>query len=386
MSARNLVIVGASLAGVRAAEGARAHGWTGRITMIGDEPHVPYDRPPLSKAALESELSPDLPMLRRPEIWDALDVDLHTSTAALGVDAGARRVHTSTGDVDFDALVVATGSRPRSLAALDGIGGVHQLRSFDDALAVRGALDTAEKLTVFGAGFIGSEVASAAVVRGIEVTMVNASTRPLARHVGPQAADMLLTLHHTAGVRTILGGSLVDITVRDNQICNVHLDTGDRLGTDAVVVGIGAEPSTDWLRGSDIELDPISGGVRCDATMATSAPAVWAAGDVASVDAHPGGHWTTAVATGFVAGANAAGAHEVHAGVPFAWSSWYGHRIQMVGRTVDAEEVIVADGHVEYRDSGRVVGGVGIDKPGPLARLRRDLLATAQPTGPTTAA
>ncbi len=380
-----LVIVGASLSGVRAAEGARAQGWTGRIVMVGEEPHLPYDRPPLSKALLDAETEPALPLLRQAEGWEALDVELMTSTAATAVDVDRRILLTTCEPIGYRALVIATGHRARSLDELAGFDNVHTLRHFDDALVVRETLCTATRLLVIGTGFIGSEIASAAAARGIDVTLVGTSAHPLGRGIGPVAGAMLAALHDDAGVTLLSGSGLSDVTSRDNRIGSVRTSCGREFLVDAVVVGIGSSPATEWLSTSRITLDASSRGVVCDPTMATSAPAVWAAGDVAVVAGAAGAHWTSAAAQGFIAGSNAVGGQQKYSGVPFAWSSWHGHRIQLVGTTTtDARGTItetVDDGVVLYSDGGRVVGAVGIDAPGRIARIRRTLSAELAATG-----
>ena len=380
-----LVIVGASLSGVRAAEGARAQGWTGRIVMVGEEPHLPYDRPPLSKALLDAETEPALPLLRQAEGWEALDVELMTSTAATAVDVDRRILLTTCEPIGYRALVIATGHRARSLDELAGFDNVHTLRHFDDALVVRETLCTATRLLVIGTGFIGSEIASAAAARGIDVTLVGTSAHPLGRGIGPVAGAMLAALHDDAGVTLLSGSGLSDVTSHGNRIGSVRTSCGRELLADAVVVGIGSSPATEWLSTSRITLDASSRGVVCDPTMATSAPAVWAAGDVAVVSGAAGAHWTSAAAQGFIAGSNAVGGQQKYSGVPFAWSSWHGHRIQLVGTTTtDARGTIsetVDDGVVLYSDGGRVVGALGIDAPGRIARIRRTLSAELAATG-----
>lgn len=380
-----LVIVGASLSGVRAAEGARAQGWTGRIVMVGEEPHLPYDRPPLSKALLDAETEPALPLLRQAEGWEALDVEQMTSTAATAVDVDRKILLTTSGPIGYRALVIATGHRARSLDELAGFDNVHTLRHFDDALVIRETLRTATHLAVIGTGFIGSEIASAAAARGIDVTLVGTSAHPLGHGIGPVAGAMLAALHDDAGVTLLSGSGLSDVTSRDNRIGSVRTSCGLEILVDAVVVGIGSSPATEWLSTSRITLDASSRGVVCDPTMATSAPAVWAAGDVAVVPGAAGAHWTSAAAQGFIAGSNAVGGQQKYSGVPFAWSSWHGHRIQLVGTTTtDAQGTItetVDDGVVLYSDGGRVVGAVGIDAPGRIARIRRTLSAELAATG-----
>lgn len=372
---RHLLVVGAGLAGLRAVEGARQAGWSGPITIVGDEPHPPYDRPPLSKAALAGEEQPAVPLLRSSEVIEELRVRHLSGVRVHGLDTERRAVSTSAGELGYDALVIATGSTATTLPGLTGLPGVHVLRRYDDALAVRDTLARSRRVMIVGAGFIGSEIASAARARGIEVTVLEASSRPLERAVGPLAAGRLMELHAEAGVRLLTRTTVSGVRTSDRGVDAVELSTGETLTADAVVLGIGARPATAWLAGSNVALDPRSGGVLCDRSLATSAPEVWAAGDVACVDGERSEHWTAAGEQGRVAGANAAGAFEVFAGVPFAWSTWHGHRIQVVGETTAADEEEQEAGFVVYRRDGSEVGAVGIDKPGPIARLRRSLAA-----------
>ncbi|MFJ9390031.1 NAD(P)/FAD-dependent oxidoreductase [Nocardioides sp. NPDC101246] len=368
-----LLVVGAGLAGLRAVEGARQAGWSGPITMVGDEPHPPYDRPPLSKAALSSEEEPGVPVLRSSEVLEELRVQHLSGVKAHGLDTERRTVATSAGDLGYDALVIATGSTATTLPGLTALPNMHVLRRYDDALALRDSLARARHVVIVGAGFIGSEIASAARARDVEVTVVEASSRPLERAVGPLAAARLMQLHADAGVRLLTRTTVSGVRTSDRGVEKVELSTGETLAADAVVLGIGARPATAWLAGSGVALDDRTGGVLCDRRLATGAPGVWAAGDVACVDGERSEHWTAAGEQGRVAGANAAGADEVFASVPFAWSTWHGRRIQVVGETTAAEEEEREDGFILYRRDGSEVGAVGIDSPGPIARLRRAL-------------
>lgn len=375
-----MVIVGTGLAAVRAAEGARSAGWTGSIELIGEEPHQPYDRPPLSKDFLsgadDPETEPAFPALRSEEAWAAVDATLRRETSAIGLDIARRTVLTTDGEIAYDALVIATGSTPRSIPTLRDLPGVYTMHRYDDAVAIRSALQQSRRLLVIGAGFIGSEIASAAIKHGLDVTVVDAAQRPLARAIGPLAAAQLSGLHREAGVRVILGTGVTPLDdAESGDGLRFMLEGGEELTADTVVVGIGVVPATGWLRQSGLTLDAASGGVVCDDRMATDADGVWAAGDVAVVDGHAGQHWTAAAEQGFVAGANAAGDSQSTVGVPFAWSTWHGHRIQVVGDTQRGTEVDRGNGLIEYRDGDVTVGAVGINRPGDIAKLRRALLA-----------
>ncbi|MFE6509301.1 NAD(P)/FAD-dependent oxidoreductase [Nocardioides sp. NPDC057767] len=374
---RHLLVVGAGLAGLRAVEGARQAGWTGPITIVGDEPHPPYDRPPLSKAALSGEEQPAVPVLRSSEVIEELRVQHLAGVQVHGLDAERRTVATSAGELGYDALVIATGSTATTLPGLSGLPGVHVLRRYDDALEVRDSLARSRRVMIVGAGFIGSEIASAARARGVEVTVLEASSRPLERAVGPRAAGRLMELHAEAGVRLLTRTTVSGVRTSDRGVDAIELSTGETLTADAVILGIGARPATAWLAGSNVALDVRTGGVLCDRTLATSAPGVWAAGDVACVAGERHEHWTAAGEQGRLAGANAAGAGEVFASVPFAWSTWHGRRIQVVGETTAADEEEREPGFIVYRRDGHEVGAVGIDSPGHVARLRRALAAQA---------
>lgn len=383
---RHLVVVGASLAGVRAVEGARAAGWAGPITLVGAEALPPYDRPPLSKDLLAPGAGLDVPLLRTDDALAGLGVDLRLGARAVGLDTSAHFLALEGAEVRYDALVIATGATARGVPALDGVAGVHRLRTYADALATRRALDSAQRVVVVGGGFIGSEVASAARARGLSVTLVEAAEQPLARAVGPLAASLLLALHAEAGVDVRAGVSVAGAETVDGRVRAVALADGTTIPADAVVVGIGAAPATAWLAGSALALDAASGAVVCDDELATSAPGVWAAGDVACVGGVAGQHWTCAAEQGRLAGANAAGAGERHDAVPFAWSTWHAHRVQTVGETAlgqelaeePAEEELAEPGLVLVRRGGRLVGAVGIDAPGAIARVRRELRASGQ--------
>ncbi|MFE6648465.1 NAD(P)/FAD-dependent oxidoreductase, partial [Nocardioides sp. NPDC057772] len=372
---------------------ARGAGWSGPITIVGDEPHPPYDRPPLSKAALTGEEQPDVPVLRSSEVLEELRVQHLAGVRVHGLDTERRTVATSAGELGYDALVIATGSTARTLPGLTGLPGVHVLRRYDDALAVRDSLARSRRVVILGAGFIGSEIASAARARGIEVTVVEASGRPLERAVGPRAAGRLMELHAEAGVRLLTRTTVSGVrslrqaqdTASDRGVDAVELSTGETLTADTVVLGIGAHPATAWLAGSNVALDVRTGGVLCNRRLATSAPDVWAAGDVACVDGERSEHWTAAGEQGRVAGANAAGSGEAFASVPFAWSTWHGHRIQVVGDTTAADEEEREPGFIVYLRDGHEVGAVGIDSPGPVARIRRALAAQAPDVRPQTA-
>ncbi|MFG1641732.1 NAD(P)/FAD-dependent oxidoreductase [Amycolatopsis sp. NPDC049252] len=369
-----LVVVGASLAGLRAVESARRTGYRGRIVLIGAEDHLPYDRPPLSKAFLDAggpaEVTPFHP---ETVLRDELDVELVLGAPAESLDTAAREVTAGGAAIRYDALVVATGATARRLP------GARALRTAEDAVAVRAALDEGARTVVIGAGFIGSEVASAARKRGLPVTIVEAQAVPLVRAVGAEAGAALAGLHHTAGTDLRLATEVVEVGD------GVRLATGEVLPADLVVAGIGAVPATGWLEGSGLTLHERDRGVVCDATLAAGPPGVYAAGDVAHVanplfDGEPMRleHWTNAAEQGAAAARHALDPASARAlqPVPYFWSDWYGHRIQFVG-TPHADEVLVQGDTTLYRRADRIVGALTVDRPREIMKHRRRIAARA---------
>lgn len=411
---QRLVVVGASLAGLRAVEAARKAGYAGEIVLVGDEVRAPYDRPPLSKAFLAAEGgrgAGEVAELRTEEhLRDELGVDLRLGRAATGLDTLAREVVVGDERIPYDAVVIATGARPRWLPGTDpadpagdgGVAGVTVLRTAEDAATVRDALEAGARTVVVGAGFIGAEVASAARARDLPVTIVEALDVPLVRSVGAEVGERTARLHRAAGTDLRLGVGVAGLETEElpagpagpaagprRRVRGVRLTDGTVLDADLVVLGIGCRPATDWLEGSGVPLHA-DGGVVVDATLATAVPGVWAAGDVAHV-ANPllDGehqrleHWTNAADHGAVAARHAvdpASAQEVVT-VPYFWSDWYDHRLQMVGTPVADEVVVVVDELDEggglaalFRRDDRVVGAFTVDLPRHVMKLRRRVL------------
>lgn len=383
-----LVVVGASLAGLRAVESARRHGFDGRIVLVGAEEHLPYDRPPLSKKFLDADGAGQVtPFRAESELRDELGVELRLGAGADGLDTVAREVSVDGAPIRYDALVIATGAAPRRFPGADGLRGVHSLRSAEDAHAVRAALDSGARTVVIGAGFIGSEVASAARRRGLPVTVVETLPVPLSRSVGMDAGAVCADLHRAAGTDLRLGTEVTGLDSSDGAVTGVRLATGEVVAAELVVTGIGVVPATDWLSGSGIPLHR-DRGVLCDATLAAGAPGVYAAGDVAHVpnplfdhELMRLEHWTNAAEQGAAAGVHAldpANAR-VLSPVPYFWSDWYGHRIQFVG-TPRADEVVVAvpaeAGFTAlYRRGDRIVGALTVDRPREIMKYRRHIAA-----------
>lgn len=385
---RQVVIVGASLAGLRAAETLRQAGFDGEVTLVGAEPHLPYDRPPLSKQVLAGEWEPDRIGLRPEEVYEELQLDLRLGRTAGSLDLGARRVVLDDGEpLPFDGLVIATGAVPRSLPGTPPLAGIHVLRTIDDCLAIRADLDAGpRRVVVVGAGFIGSEVAATARRRGIEVTILEALPVPLGRALGEEMGRVCAALHRDEGVDLRLGTG-VDGFEGAERVEAVRLADGSRVETDVVVVGIGVRPATDWLEGSGLTLRD---GVVCDdRSAALGAPGVVAAGDVARWPNPLFGeemrveHWTNAVEQGDAAARNllawARGEPgEPFAPVPYFWSDQYDTKIQFVGRARPDDRVAVVKGSTAerkfvaiYGRDGRIVGCLGFSMPRWVMQYRR---------------
>ncbi|MCX2948812.1 NAD(P)/FAD-dependent oxidoreductase [Lentzea sp. NEAU-D7] len=378
---RSLVVVGASLAGLRAVEAARKAGFTSRITLIGDEPRLPYDRPPLSKQMLAPDGPTDPVTFRGRAEFDELGVELLLGTPATGLDPDAKVVHAGGAEVPYDALVIATGAAACGLPGTEGLAGVHVLRTLDDARAVRRALDEGARTVVVGAGFIGSEVASAARKRGLPATVVEALPAPLVRSVGRELGAALSSLHTRNGTVLRCGQAVAAVEGAD-RIEGVRLTDGTVIGADLVVVGIGAMPRTEWLAGSGL---PVDDGVVCDEFLGAGAPGVYAAGDVArwhnvlfdrSMRVE---HWSAAAEQGARAARNAVAPEDLrpYSTVPYFWSDWYGSRIQFAGVAAeDGVEIVSGDPAGDhfvalYREGDRLTGVLTLNGQRHVMKYRR---------------
>jgi NADPH-dependent 2,4-dienoyl-CoA reductase/sulfur reductase-like enzyme len=390
MAQRRLVIVGACLAGLRAAEAARRAGFDGPITLLGEEPHLPYDRPPLSKAFLEGGEPPALPAYRDEQVLrHELGLDLRLCTVALALDVDRRVIEVShdgghPSELSFSELVIATGARARTLPGTAGLAGVHTLRTVDDANAIRTAMDAGARTVVVGAGFIGSEVASAARKRGLAVTVVEMAATPLTRSVGQEIGSVFAEFHRQHGTDLRLGIGVQSVRGA-GKVESVVLSDGSELPADLVVVGAGAAPATGWLEGCGLPMHERDRGLICDETLNAGVPGVYAAGDVAHWTNPLFGermrleHWTSAAEQGATAARNALNPTQAQAysTVPYFWSDWYGKRIQFVG-IPGAEETQIVTGNAEddkflalYRLGDRLIGALSINQPSLIMKYRR---------------
>ncbi|WP_327299226.1 NAD(P)/FAD-dependent oxidoreductase [Streptomyces sp. NBC_01197] len=379
---RRVVVVGASAAGLAAAEGLRRSGYDGGLVLVGEEEHLPYDRPPLSKQLLAGEWAADRVLLRSAGALADLDIELRSGTRARALDPAAREMDTGDGGtIGYDALVVATGVRPRVLPGMDGIAGVHVLRTLDDATALRESLAGRPHLVIVGGGFIGAEAAAVAREAGCEVTLVTDRAVPLADAVGHDIGSMLTDLHQEHGVRTVTSALVENIVTDGSRATGVRLSDGRTLAADSVLVGIGSRPNTEWLAGSGLRL---GNGVECDATL-RAAEHIWAAGDVASWPDPVTGerlrieHRTNASEQGRAVARNilAGEAATAFTTVPFVWSDQYDLKVQIHGRTRGADLVHIVEGSLAERKftalfarAGQVCGAVGVNMTRPLRALR----------------
>lgn len=324
-----MVVVGAGLAGAQCVSALRRGGLRGPVTLLGDEPYAPYDRPPLSKDVLlgkadSTALDVD---------YDRLGVELLTGRRATGLEPGV--LHTDAGPLPYGSLVIATGA---TATALPGADGAHLLRTLDDALALRARLRPGSRLVLVGAGWIGAETATAARALGCEVTVVEAGPAPLPGALPAAIGGVMTAWYEEAGVTLHCGARVAAVTPGE-----VLLGDGTRLAADEVVVGIGARPATGWLAGSPVDLDA-GGAILTDERLRTSLAGVWAAGDCVSYPSARAGtrlavqHWDHALQSGDAAAASLLGADTPYDPVPYFWSEQFGRMVQYAGRHTEGDE------------------------------------------------
>ncbi|WP_025738362.1 NAD(P)/FAD-dependent oxidoreductase [Mycobacterium genavense] len=384
MSNNGIVIVGGGLAAARAAEQLRRSGYTGPVTIVSDEVHLPYDRPPLSKEVLRKEV--DDVVLKPREFYDENDITLRLGAAAAALDTAAQTLTLSDGtSLGYDELVIATGLVPRRIPAFPDLDGIRVLRSFDESLALRQHASEAQHAVVVGAGFIGCEVAASLRTLGVDVVLVEPQPTPLASVLGEQIGELVSRLHRSEGVDVRTGIGVAEVR-GEGRVDTVVLSDGTELATDLVVVGIGSRPATEWLEGSGVEVDSVDKGVMCDEAGRTSVPNVWALGDVASWRYATGHqarveHWSNVADQARVIVAALLG-QEVPSitVVPYFWSDQYDVKIQCLGEpeATDIVHLVEDDGRkflAYYERDGVVVGVVGGGLPGKVMKARGKIAA-----------
>ena len=403
---RRVVVVGSSLAGLRACETLRSEGFDGDVVLVGAENETPYDRPPLSKKVLAGEWDVDRIRLRKPDDLAGLALDMRLGSAAVALDLQARVVTLADGSrLPFDGLVIATGAMPRRLPKQPILDGVVELRTLANSIALRDRIaDGTARVTVIGAGFIGLEVAATARQRGCVVTVLEGAPAPLIRGLGAEMGTAVAAVHTRNGVDLRCGVGVAGIEGGGARVTGVRLADGTLVESDVVVVGVGVAPATQWLAASGLVLGD---GIVCDATLQTSAPGIYAAGDCARwPNAVFAGfddelmrieHWTNAAEQGAAAARNMLAVSRGEAAtpyesVPFFWSDQFDSRIQFVGRAHGGDDIHVFAGNTLSKDGllndgqnfvalygyqGRLRGVLGVNMPRLVMPFRALLAAKA---------
>ncbi|MEU9703296.1 FAD-dependent oxidoreductase [Streptomyces sp. NPDC047981] len=371
---QRVVVVGAGMAGVQTAVALREQGFTGPVTLIGAEPHQPYDRPPLSKAVLlgkaeDSAFDVD---------FEALSIELRLGLDVTGLRAEDHEIDTEAGPVRYDVLVLATGAEPVTLPGTEGVPGVHLLRTLDDAARLKPVLERRHDIVVVGAGWIGAEFATAAREAGCAVTVVEAADHPLAGALPTEVAAPMARWYEESGAEL-----LTHARVESVEPGTVVLADGRRLPADAVVVGIGARPATRWLTGSGIALGA-DGSVTADDRLRTSLPDVYAVGDCASFPSARYGarllvhHWDNALQGPRTVAADIVGeAPRAYDPVPYFWSEQFGRFVQYAGHHSPAAALVRrgdpadASWSALWLDDGVLVALLAVGRPRDLAQGRK---------------
>lgn len=383
-----IVVIGASTAGGSAVATLRREGYQGPLVLVGDEPHPPYQRPPLSKGYLQGEHALERLLLRPEGFYGEHDVDLRLGVRATRLDTERRRVSLDDGEeLAYAQLLLATGGRNRR-PAIPGIDlpGVHDLRTVADADAIRAALPTARHAVVVGLGFIGCEVAASLRTAGLDVTAVEPQPTPLYASLGPEIGGAVADLHRERGVELLLGDAVAGFE-GDGRLEAVATRAGRRLPADLAVVGLGLEPATELAHGTEIRTDD---GILVDDRCRTDAPGVYAAGDVAR-QVHPRSgrrvrveHWQNAQLQGAAVARTMLGADEPYDEPHWFWSDQYELTLQSVGepppqaREVRRGSVAERSFSWFYLDEGRLVAAVGLGRPREIALASRLVKAGAE--------
>jgi 3-phenylpropionate/trans-cinnamate dioxygenase ferredoxin reductase subunit len=338
------VIVGASHASVQAIDTLRRSGHQGPLVLVGDEPHLPYNRPPLSKKFLSGELAPERLLLRSPQFYEQASVETRLGVAVTAIDRGARRLRLADGgELTYDKLLLCVGSRPRTLEAPGhDLAGIHCLRTIADVEAIRADLAAARRLVVVGAGYVGLEAAASARHLGIDVTVLEMADRPLNRVVAPELSDFYLRRHEREGVRIHCGASVTAFEGDDRVRAVV---CGDKAyPADLVIVGVGILPDVSLAAAAGIRCE---NGVWVDEQCQTSDPNVWAAGDCTN---HPSVRYgrrvrlesvDNAVEQGRVSAVNMSGGQARHEHVPWFWSDQYDIKLQIAGLSQGYDQAVL---------------------------------------------
>ncbi|HWT17698.1 MAG TPA: FAD-dependent oxidoreductase, partial [Variovorax sp.] len=382
MNAGTIAIVGAGQAGGWAAQTLRSEGFAGRVVLIGDEPHRPYERPPLSKAVLSGDAHADTTHLLKPEAFDALRIDWRPNVGATFIDRTARQLHLTRGaHVPYDKLILCNGGRARRLNIPGAdLPGVFSLRSIEDAAALGAALSAGRRLLVVGGGWIGLEVAATARKKGMGVTVVEAMGRLCERTVPAEISGYLLQLHTAHGVDVRLGTGIERLVQGARGALTASFTDGRTLECDAVLVGVGLVPNDELAREAGLACD---GGVLVDSQCRSSDPDILAAGDVAAWHCEWAGRrmrlesWQNAQEQGIAAARTALGIAVNHQPLPWFWSDQYEVNLQIFGMPTPAHDVVVRGDRnsgsfvMFFLDAGKVVAALGPNAARDLRFARR---------------
>ena len=386
-----IVIVGGGLSSARTAEQLRKSEYRGPVVIVSEEVHLPYDRPPLSKDVLFDQAKGFEDVELKPaEFYAENDITLRLGSAAQSVDTAARIITLADGtSLGYDELVIATGLVPKRIPSFPDVPAIRVLRSFDDALALRGHASTAKRAVIVGAGFIGCEVAASLRALGVEVVLVEPQPAPLAGVLGEQVGQLVARLHRAEGVDVRTGTGVAEVqSDSSGRLTSVMLTDGTELVADLIVVGIGSRPATDWLAGSGVDLADKDKGVLCDEVGRTSAPHVWALGDIASWRDATGHHvrvehWSNVAEQARVLVPSMLGLEKpTVVVVPYFWSDQYDVKIQCLGEPEadDVVHIVSDDGRkflAYYERDGVLAGVVGGGMPGKVMKARAKIAAGA---------
>jgi 3-phenylpropionate/trans-cinnamate dioxygenase ferredoxin reductase subunit len=385
-----IVIIGAGQAGAQAAASLRQAGFGGAVVMFGAEAEPPYQRPPLSKAYLQGDLAADRLYLRPAAFFEQQKIDFRAGVRVAKIDPEAKTVTTEAGDVlAYDRLLLATGAPPRRLDCPGAeLKGVYYLRTIADSDALRPALLHGRRLAIVGAGYIGLEVAASARKAGIDVTVLEMADRVLARVAGKEISAFFENLHRDHGVDLRLGAMLKGFEEKNGRVAAAVLETDEKIACDAVLIGVGARPSTRLAEEAGLTL---ANGVWTDDHARTSDPSIYAAGDCAS---HPSPIYgrrmrlesvPNAIEQAKVAGANMAGGDVAYDAVPWFWSDQYDVKLQTVGVSEGADHVVVRGNlgtrkfSVWYFSGARLLAVDAVDDPSAFAASKKLLAAKSSP-------
>lgn len=375
-----VVIVGAGHAGGRAAERLRAFGYDKTISLVGQEPYLPYERPPLSKGVLTAETLGQPPSLLPPEEWEALHINIYANTICRSIDTQKQTAKLSSGiTLNYENLILATGLTPRQLPLLaNSVNGIFSVNKYEDSVQLRNQLRTAKRILIIGAGFIGLEVAASATALGAKATVLEMANRPLQRIFSAELSAWITNWHGSHGADIQCGRQILAHDSSRGQHL-VTLDNGERLEAELIVIGIGGTPNIDLAANAGLDID---NGILVDSNCRSSGPNIFAIGDIAHLVGSKGRQprrlesWKNAEDTAAIAARNICGECIAYEETPWFWTDQFGHNLQFTGDISGGTELyergqIGETGYLAYHAQGdQLVGAFGIDCGGDIRRAR----------------